>query len=323
MINRCSPFPCKFLLEKCYTYPKRALTTLFQVTIGPFIGLILKISLFREAYLNGRISKYFILPFVKSIGNLWFRVQGLGSQFISFDEARLKRTELELLRNGRKEEIHTEDNRRVPLYFFEAERDRKPQCVLYLSGFGLPFQTSKKLIQKHLEEGVSFAVFEYGKKASVEGFVQDADAAYKALLRRGIQPKNIKVLGYCGTTYIAAYLKLKYHCDGLDAILVNPHTSLRDVVRKVNRLGLLGLGRVVSPQYEFDNEKLFSQLGMDGGSTCLVIDPNNSITPADTIQRLQAALSNTNSRTIEIREKFNKQFENPVVWDSYLNFLLR
>ncbi|EKE07924.1 MAG: hypothetical protein ACD_17C00451G0003 [uncultured bacterium] len=157
----------------------------------------------------------------------------------------------------------------------------------------------------------------------MKDFIEDAEAAFQALLKKGYRPDQIKILGYCGTTYVAAYLKLKHHTEGVDAILINPHTSFRDVIETSNRMGLLGLGAVSTDQYDLDNEKTLSQLSKDQASTCLIIDPQNSITPPNTVARLQTALQPSGCTTIQITRKFNKQFEDTAIWNQYVQFLRR
>lgn len=319
----CSFPPASSLFTTVSLYAQNSLTKLFKYTIEPLIGSILKICLYREAYLKGRISRWVILPVVKTIGNLWFRLQGLPSQFTSFDPARLKKTETELLKHGHKEAIAVNSDKSIPFVHFKAHNNPQSTCVLYLNGFGLPYQTAKNLIQKHLADGIDFAVFEWGDKTSMTDFTEDAEAAFQALIQKGYRPDQIKILGYCGTTYVATRLKKKHHAEGVDAVLINPHTSFRDVVTKSNRIGLLGLGAITTDEYDLDNERTLSQLPKSPASTCLIIDPKNSITPSDTVERLQAALQKSGCTTIPVAEKFNKQFENPAIWKPYTQFLRR
>lgn len=300
---------------------QRVSVWIFKHTLEPFVGSILKICLYREAYLTGRVSQWTILPIVRTIGNLWFRLQGLLPVFTAFDPERLRNTEQELLKWGQKELIAVGRDREILFAHFQASLTPSSTCVLYLNGFGVPYQTAKHKIYQHLDAGFDFAVFEWGNQVSMKDFVDDAEAAFQALLAKGYSPDKIKILGYCGTTYVAAYLKLKHHAEGVDAILVNPHTSLRDVIAKSNRIGLLGLGAISTDEYDLDNEKTLRQLPCGAGSTCLVIDSQNSITPPDTVQRLQAALDRSGCVTIPITEKFNTQFDNPKIWEQYAQFI--
>jgi len=320
-------------LTSVSTHIKNKLTRLFKCIIGPLIGSILKICLYREAYLTGRISRWVILPIVKTIGNLWFRLQGLPSQFTTFNQERLKRTEKTLLKFGKKETLSVKQKKSITFVHFKARpqdtltsksASSNPTCILYLNGFGLPYQTAKKFIYKHTQAGFDFAVFEWGNKVSMKDFIEDAEAAFQTLLTKGYKPNQIKILGYCGTTYVAAYLKLKHHAEGVDTILINPHTSIRDVIAKSNRLGLLGLDSISTRKHNLNNEETLRKLPKHSqASTCLIIDPNNSITPSDTVKRLQKALNISGYTTIPITQKFNKQFENTNIWNKYVQFLRR
>lgn len=316
-------FPAPNILTSVSSHAQNNLTKLFKCILEPLVGSILKICLYREAYLTGRISRCVILPLVKTIGNLWFRLQGLPSQFTTFSQDRLKKTEKELLELGQKETIPVNQDKSITFAHFKASPTPDSTCILYLNGFGLPYQTAKKFIHKHVTAGFDFAVFEWGDKVSIEDFIEDAEAAFQTLLQKGYRPDQIKILGYCGTTYVATYLKLKHHAEGVDAILINPHTSFRDAVEKSNRIGLLGLGAISTNKYDLDNERALSQLSMSHASTCLIIDPENSITPPNTVERLQTSLHQSGCTTIPIAEKFNKQFDNPAIWDQYVQFLRR
>lgn len=302
---------------------QNSLTSLFKSTLEPLIGSILKICLYREAYLTGPTSRWVILPVVKTIGNLWFRLQGLPRQFTTFDQERLKKTETELLAIGQKELLPVKQDKLITLAHFKVNPSLNSTCILYLNGFGLPYQTAKKFIHKHIAAGFDFAVFEWGNKVSIKDFIEDAEAAFQTLLSKGYRPDQIKILGYCGTTYVATYLKLKHHNEGVDAILINPHTSFRDIVEKANRIGLFGLGAITTDEHNLDNEITLRMLSESCASTCLVIDPKNSITPTDTVERLQTALHQSGHTTVLTDKKFNKQFEDPAVWDRYVQFLKR
>ena len=319
----CSFFPSSSILTSVRTHAQNNLAKLFKCTLEPLVGSVLKICFYREAYLTGRISRWVILPIVKTIGNLWFRLQGLPPQFTTFGQERLKKTERELLELGQKEIIAVNQDKSITFAHFKASPTPNSTCILYLNGFGLPYQTAKKFIHKHVTAGFDFAVFEWGYKVSIEDFIEDAEAAFQTLLQKGYRPDQIKILSYCGTTYVAAYLKLKHHTEGVDAILINPHTSFRDVITKSNRIGLLGLGAISTNEYDLDNERTLSHLSNSHASTCLIIDPENSITPPNTVERLQASLHQSGCTTIPITEKFNQQFDNPVIWDQYVQFLRR
>jgi len=243
--------------------------------------------------------------------------------FTSFDKKRLDDTEASLLQIGEKTILKVDEERSIPFVHFQKDKNNRSTCVLYLNGFGLPYQTAKNFIHKHLDEDFDFAVFEWGNKVSMQGFVEDAEAAYQALIEKGYQPNQIKVLGYCGTTYVATYLKAKHHQEGLDAILVDPHTSFREVVDQANPIGKYGVGAIATEEYDLDNINTLSHLKHTGASTCLVIDPENLITPPDTVERLQNALAQSGVTTIRTQGKMNKQFNTPEIWNQYIQFLRR
>ena len=207
------------------------------------------------------------------------------------------------------------------------------KCILRLNGFGLPIETDKKLIGQHLAAGFNYAIFEWGDDVSIKGLCNDAVSAYSNIKTK-FPPKDVKILSYCGTTYIASCLKKEFHSEGLDVVEVAPHTSFRDVVDHTlwpaRMLGKWGMGAIEKEGLDFDNIKKFRALNKNGSSTCLIMNPKNEITPDDTVEHLKEALSNTDYEIIvkpdNITENdfnFNKQFEIPEIWDKYTTFLLR
>ena len=209
------------------------------------------------------------------------------------------------------------------------------RCILRCNGFGLPLETDKKLIGLHLAAGFNYAVFEWRKEPSIEGFFQDAEAAYQEVLAQGFTPPRIKALGYCGSNYVVAHLKEKHHSEGLDVVMIGAHTSLQDVIAHsgapMNRIGLLGLGAIEKNGLDFDNIRKFQALLPSQASTCLIMNPQNAITPPDTIERLKDALLQSGGCDVILKPEnckeeefnFNKQFQIPEIWQRYVSFLCR
>lgn len=209
------------------------------------------------------------------------------------------------------------------------------RCVLRCNGFGLPIATDKKFIGLHLAAGFNYAIFEWRKEASIEGFFQDAEAAYQAVLQQGFTPHQVKALGYCGSNYVAAHLKENHHSEGLDVVMIGAHTSLRDVISHaqspINRIGLLGLGAVEKNGMDFDNIRKFQALQPGPASTCLIMNPKNEIAPPDTVERLRNALLQSGGCEVILKPEncteeqfnFNRQFQIPEIWQRYIAFLSR
>ena len=371
--------------HKITTTTSHALHSLFKKTIEPLIGYFLKICIFREAALQGRLSRWVILPITTKIGNLWLHCRGFPSQFTTFQQERLARSRDFLAEFGTTEQILTKDGVSLRFTYYSAQQFnswienqggiREPDfirvkdeasrknleklemfkfkktqdgfqipkisagsnkiCILRCNGFGLPIETDKKLIGLHLAAGFNYAIFEWRKAPSIQGFFQDAETAYEAALKKGFEPSQIKALGYCGTTYVVANLKKNHHHEGLDAVLVGAHTSFRDVVAHtqwpVNQIGLLGLGAIESPEANFDNIEKFKTLEQSQAATCLIMDPNNEIAPPETIKRLTRSLEKTENCKVILKSEncsgqqfnFNKQFEIPEIWKQYTSFLTR
>ncbi len=334
------------------------LSAVFRRTLEPLIGYFLKICVFREAALQGRFGRWVVLPLTAKIGNTWLRCRGFPAQFTTFGKKRLEESSEFLAPFGETRTLVTADGVEIKWTFYSAEKFRnspevlagfklnaaevpkrvvgaEQKCVLRCNGFGLPIETDKRFIGLHLAAGFNYAVFEWRKEASIEGFFKDADAAYQAVLDQGFTAPQIKVLGYCGSNYVAAHLKEKHHSEGLDLVMIGPHTSLRDVVAHTqwpaNRIGLLGLGAIEKNGLDFHNLKKFQTLDKSGAATCLIMNPNNEIAPPRTVERLQEALVKCGNCELILKPEgcsdeefnFNKQFQIPEIWQRYVAFLSR
>jgi|GEM_PF-2865557 hypothetical protein len=217
----------------------------------------------------------------------------------------------------------------------ELMNEANKKCILRCNGFGLPMETDKKWIGLHLAAGFNYALFEWRKEVSIEGFFQDAEAAYQALLQQGFTPFQIKALGYCGSNYVVAHLKEKHHAEGLDVVMIGAHTALRDVIAHgpspVNRIGLLGLGAIEKNGMDFDNIRKFQTLLPGKASACLIMNPRNEVAPPDTIERLRKVLVQKGPCEIILKPAqyskedfdFNRQFQIPEIWQRYAAFLSR
>lgn len=211
----------------------------------------------------------------------------------------------------------------------------KLKCILRCNGFGLSIPTDKSFIGLHLAAGFHYAIFEWRTEVSTKGFFQDAESAFQAILKEGFIPRQIKPIGYCGSSYVVAHLKELHHHERLDVIMIGPHTSLKDVIQNTvwpaNRIGLLGLPAVENNGVDFDNIRKFRSLRQGPASTCLIMRNENKIGAVDTVARLAEAVRLTGQCDLILKPEncpdsdfdFNKQFRNEEVLGRYFLFLTR
>ncbi|HSX11442.1 MAG TPA: hypothetical protein VLF94_07000 [Chlamydiales bacterium] len=72
------------------------------------------------------------------------------------------------------------------------------------------------------------------------GYYLDVETIYQRLIALGYQSHEIYVFGFCKGAACATHLIRKYHADGINGILSNPYTSMKDVVEGYGWLGRLG-----------------------------------------------------------------------------------
>jgi len=103
------------------------------------------------------------------------------------------------------------------------------KCILRCQGFGRQIPMDKKYIGKHLALGFNYAVFNWRKNVSLPNFFKDAEAVYNALItKEGFSFTQLIAKGSCRATFVVSHLKEKYHANGLDAVLIQSGTFIKN-----------------------------------------------------------------------------------------------
>ena len=99
-----------------------AVKKIFEATIQPIATYFVKMSVFREAALQGRCSRYFIMPPLIFFGNLWMRCNGLRPILGKFNTPRLQRSETFLAEFGDIKTLKMSDGARITWALYTPEK---------------------------------------------------------------------------------------------------------------------------------------------------------------------------------------------------------
>jgi hypothetical protein len=207
-------------------------------------------------------------------------------------------------------------------------------CVLRCQGFGRTIAMDKNYIGVHLAAGFNYAVFDWRDELSIKGYFQDAENAYQAALHEGFSPAQIKIMGSCRATFPATYLKERHHDEGVDAVLIQPPPSLREMIAKqmvpANWIGLLGLGTIEKGGDEhFDSIRRLRGLRPGTGRLCLVMSEGDGTLPENTWEQFKNAASHAGPFEVIWEPKnnsgsdphFDEPLRKPHIFKRYTEYL--
>ncbi len=95
---------------------------LFKRGIEPIAGYFLRICVFRDSALQGRVSQWIVLPFVRAAGGIWLRIQGISTPFTRIEPTRLNSSAQFLAEFAEIRTITTADGVRLPFTIYTPER---------------------------------------------------------------------------------------------------------------------------------------------------------------------------------------------------------
>jgi hypothetical protein len=275
---------------------------------------------------DGRLLKLFL--YTPELFDAWVASIGgrIENERLLFDQRRVNWTSFKNHLSPCKFEVDVEKQA-----FVVPQRQSTSNCILRCNGFGLPIETDKERIFYHLAAGFAYAIFEWGDDVSIPGFFQDGEGAFQKLKELGYREEQIVIFGYCGSSYVAAELKSKHPQSSMT--LVQPHTSLLDVVHKTpciaSWIGSFGVSHIETPEACFNNLTKFQQLPpASSGRNCLIIDENNPTAPAHTLESLKKALEGKGPLQVITKPPnllqefgYNLHHRIPSVWKEYANFI--
>jgi hypothetical protein len=207
-------------------------------------------------------------------------------------------------------------------------------CVLRCQGFGRTMTMDKNFIGLHLAAGFNYAIFDWGKEVSIKSYFQDAEGGYQAALREGFSPSQIKIMGSCRATFPISYLKEQHHAEGVDAVLIQPPPSLREMIATykppANWIGQLSLGAVEKDGEHFDSVRRFRSLRPSSGRLCLVMSEGDKTLPENTADQFRNAASHAGPFEIIWDPKdnsgsdphFAEPLRKPPIFERYTQFLV-
>jgi hypothetical protein len=193
----------------------------------------------------------------------------------------------------------------------------------------------KSFIGLHLAAGFNYALFDWREELSAKGFFQDAEAIYRALLREGFSPRQIKPMGSCRATFVVAHLKELHHTEGLDVVMSHTPPSLRSVIAHTmwpaNKIGLLGLPQIEKDGVDFDTLRKFRSLPPSDSAACLIMSEGDQTVPPKENQELMETIQHIGKSEFIYEPKiegtvdphFGEPFRNPQVLQKYFQFLTR
>jgi hypothetical protein len=99
-----------------------AVKKIFEAAIQPIAAYFVKMSVFREAALQGRCSQYFIVPPLIFFGNLWMRCNGLRPILGKLDTLRLQKSETFLAEFAEIRTLRMPDGARITWALYTPEK---------------------------------------------------------------------------------------------------------------------------------------------------------------------------------------------------------
>lgn len=135
------------------------------------------------------------------------------------------------------------------------------------------------------------------------GYYLDAEAVYHHIIRQGYEANDVYVSGYCKGAAIAAHVKREFHDRGVNLIMSNPYTSMKEVVEGYGWFGWLGarygLPAIQSIDSEittrttqdfFDNVAKLKNLPLSNGKFIFIHTDTDKMMPRGTVSRLIEAV---------------------------------
>jgi hypothetical protein len=224
-----------------------------------------------------------------------------------------------------------------------------PPMVVRFHSPGRSMVMDRKFIGLHLGAGYDICItdprgtIDSSGTPSEGGYYLDADAVYQYILKQSYTPDRIWLSGYCEGAAVAAYLKKKYHAQGVHFIAENPFNSLLDTVKSHNVLGRKFAHRALPEihakdpatarlveQDGFDNEAKFLNLPHSSGKFFLIHTDNDKTMPPDSIPRIRQAIGNAgpyfelmrHHPDPEANGHMQPPIEDPAVWRRYVEVVI-
>jgi fermentation-respiration switch protein FrsA (DUF1100 family) len=177
-------------------------------------------------------------------------------------------------------------------YSREKFPERKRACFLRCHSPGRSYGMDQKYVGYHLSLKRDLCLFNHRGthrsrgKPSEGGYYLDADSLFQELQNtHSYKPEQIWVAGFCLGAAVAAYLKAKYHEQGIHYVGENTFTSLESAIRHqiwpVRVMGIIGIDEIRSSdpaitslveQDSFNTLHKFNKLKKQSGSFAIIIE---------------------------------------------------
>lgn len=214
---------------------------------------------------------------------------------------------------------------------------------------GRSMAMDRKFIGLHLGAGYDICIsdprgtIDSTGTASEGGYYLDADAIYKHVRASGYPSHRIYLSGYCEGAAIGAYLKRKYHAEGVHIILENPFDALVNLAKHQNWLSRFAaeiampeimsedpdIARLVA-QDGFDVAAKFRNLPLSTGKFVVMPTDNDTIVPPFSVLKIRQAIQNAGPYFEIIRHHpdptanghMQPPIEDPKVWRRYVEVVV-
>lgn len=227
--------------------------------------------------------------------------------------------------------------------------DQTTPMIIRFHSPGRSMAMDRKFIGLHLGAGYDICIFD--PRGTIDsqgvpsegGYYLDSDAVYKHVRNLGYPAGRIYLSGYCKGGATAAYLKQKYHAEGVHFIAENPFNALVDLAKNQNFVGHYfaekAMPEIISddpsitrlvPQDGFNLEKKFQNLPLSNGKFILIPTDNDKIVPPHSVQKIRQAIGQSGPYFEIMRNHPNPKanghmqppIEDPKVWHRYVQVVV-
>jgi pimeloyl-ACP methyl ester carboxylesterase len=222
----------------------------------------------------------------------------------------------------------------------EACASPNPPHIFHSGTAARALDMERRFIGLHLAAGYDITLwdprgtYQSTGKASVGGYYLDAEAVL-AKVREQVATNRIYVSGYCKGAALACHLKKKFHAEGINLVISNAYTSMKEVVEGYGWIGRLaaryGLNALKDPnlsipQDDFDNVEKLRNLPLSNGKCVFIHTDTDQMMPPNTVAKLTAAFANAGPVQEILRKHPNPEenghmqppYEDPNVWIRYI-----
>ncbi len=240
-------------------------------------------------------------------------------------------------------------------YDKELPKKRRKFCFLRSHSPGKSYPLDIKYVGIHLGVGYDVCLYDYrgtyfsSGKPTEGGYYLDAEAVYEELKQTyNYDPKDIWTTGFSLGGAVAAFLKQKYHHEGINYAAENTFSSLDGLINTqcwlVVFVGMHGLPAIEAQDEEiiskvdqdfFDTFKKFNSLAAEGkkmpSTTIIISTDKDTIVPSGTTKMLCETskkfgnnyhLVHKKEHKSRIEGHMDRPMEDPVIRKNYLEIVL-